>query len=165
MAAEADTPVVDPTHRVGDDVTVAVGCGLGKVARVIGGGVGATLAEGQNGHLIASPTVRAFRGYMALLTRQMLRYVCHDLFELGGVRRAIDAWIGMTVLTFADQGVGIVSVVHGGPGGHGRRCMAGRASATAHNGNATITARWQQGANPGGKGMAGAARIVDLAIS
>jgi len=119
MTAEADTPVIDLAHRVGDDMTTTVGCGFGEVARVIRGGVGATLVKGQDGHLITRPTGGGLRCYMALLARQMLRYATCRLYpqEIGGViRRTIDAWIGMAELALTNQGMGIGGVVDGAYG-------------------------------------------------
>ena len=127
MATEADTPVIDLTNRVGDDMTAAVGSGAGKVGRIIGGRVSTALVKGQDSHLVTCPTSRGLRSDMTLFTRQMRRDAASRRGLLEVSAAYLIARIGMTKLALTDQGMGIGGMMYAC---HSRR-MADRTESTA----------------------------------
>ena len=127
MAAEANTPVIDLTHRIGNDMAAAVGGGSGKIRRIIGGGVSSPLIEGQDSHLVAGPTGRCLRRDMALFTRQMGGNAPRRRGLLEVSTACLVARIGMAELALTNQGVAIAGVMGTR---HGRRMADGTEPAT-----------------------------------
>lgn len=176
MAAETDTPVVDFTNGISNDMATAMSRSLGEISGVIRGGVRAALVKGQDGHLASRPTIQgrpSLRGDMALLTREMFRNATSRRSLLERSTTCLVTRIGMAELTLSNQGMGIARMMY-----DARGCrMTDRAQATAvigtcpsseHDGDAPLKGCGhgnQDALQVGIKGMAGTTRVMHFSIT